>query len=201
MNFTEIIFLPFFFLTFSAFALARKRAEAQIVVLLLASYVFYAWWRLDFLALILFSSGVDFAMGLAIHKTSRPGLRKLFLIISLAANLGLLGYFKYTDFFIAQINRGLVLAGLKPLGMLNLILPVGISFYTFQSMSYTIDIYRRQLEPTTSLLKFFFFVAAFPQLVAGPIVRAREFLPQLKGNLAQRCDPAGLWQVLHGLFK
>ncbi len=201
MNFTEIIFLPFFCLTYCGFALARHREGAQLTVLLLASYVFYAWWRLDFLALILFSSGIDFVMGAAIHRTSNQRRKKLFLLISLCANLGLLGYFKYCDFFIAQINRVLGLAGLEPLGLLGLILPVGISFYTFQSMSYTIDIYRGQLTPTPSLLRFLFFVAAFPQLVAGPIVRAREFLPQLHGNLARRSDPSGLWLVLYGLFK
>ena len=201
MNFTEIIFLPFFCLTYCGFALARNREGAQITVLLLASYVFYAWWRLDFLALILFSSGVDFVTGAAIHRSRSQGRKKLFLMISLCANLGLLGYFKYCDFFIAQINRVLALGGLEPLGLLGLILPVGISFYTFQSMSYTIDIYRGQLEPTPSLLRFLFFVAAFPQLVAGPIVRAREFLPQLHGNLAKRSDPSGLWLVLYGLFK
>ena len=181
--------------------MARRRQAAQLVVLLLASYIFYAWWRLDFLALILFSSGIDFAMGAAIHRSNTQARKKLFLILSLVANLGLLGYFKYCDFFIAQINRVLELAGLAPLGMLSLILPVGISFYTFQSMSYTIDIYRGELTPTPSLPRFLFFVAAFPQLVAGPIVRAREFLPQLTGNLAARSDPSGLWLVLYGLFK
>jgi len=201
LNFTEIIFLPFFFLTYTAFALARKRTGAQLSILLLASYLFYAWWRLDFLALILFSSGVDFAMGLAIQATPRPRLKKMFLVLSLTANLGLLGYFKYADFFIAQANRLAAAAGFGPLPALGLILPVGISFYTFQSMSYTIDIYRGQLAPTRSVLKFFLFVAAFPQLVAGPIVRARELLPQLQGNLALRSDPAGMWLILYGLFK
>lgn len=201
MNFTEIIFLPFFFLTYTSFALARKRTAAQLTILLLASYVFYAWWRLDFLALILFSSSVDFVMGWAIQAATRPRLKKLFLILSLSANLGLLGYFKYADFFIAQVNRLATALGLSPLPGLGLLLPVGISFYTFQSMSYTIDIYRGQLAPTRSVLKFFLFVAAFPQLVAGPIVRARELLPQLQGNLARRSDPAGMWLILYGLFK
>ena len=152
MNFTEIIFLPFFFLTYTAFALARKRTAAQLTILLLASYVFYAWWRLDFLALILFSSSVDFVMGWAIQAATRPRLKKLFLILSLSANLGLLGYFKYADFFIAQVNRLATALGLSPLPGLGLLLPVGISFYTFQSMSYTIDIYRGRFRPLPGLL-------------------------------------------------
>ena len=111
MNFTEIIFSALFLPDLLRFRLGPgDREGAQLTVLLLASYVFYAWWRLDFLALILFSSGIDFVMGAAIHRTSNQRRRKLFLIISLCANLGLLGYFKYCDFFIAQINRVLGLA-------------------------------------------------------------------------------------------
>lgn len=202
MSFTEIIFAPFLFLTFFFFFLVRKHLKAQIIVLLIASYIFYGWWNITFLWLIVASSVLDYGMGLLIGNARTPGKRKIFLLISLTGNLGLLAYFKYADFFVRSAGAALASVGLDPhWPLLNIVLPVGISFYTFQSMSYTIDVYYGHIKPERSLAGFLFFVAAFPQLVAGPIVRAKEFLPQLKSNLFERSDETGLFFILYGLCK
>jgi len=202
MSFTEIIFAPFLFITFFTFFLFRHHARAQIWVLLIASYIFYGWWNITFLWLIVISSLLDFAMGYLIFSATTPGKRKFYLTLSLTGNLGLLGYFKYANFFIASLGAGLKSVGLDPhWPVLDIVLPVGISFYTFQTMSYSLDIYRGQIKPEKSLLNFLFFVAAFPQLVAGPIVRAKEFLPQLHDNLFKRSDDSGLFYILYGLAK
>jgi D-alanyl-lipoteichoic acid acyltransferase DltB (MBOAT superfamily) len=160
------------------------------VFLLTASYFFYGYWDWRFLGLILVSTLLDFFVGRALHGTSTKSRRKLLLFCSAAGNLGILGFFKYYDFFVDSFA---VLAAQFGFQLdylhLNLILPVGISFYTFQSLSYTIDIYRGKLTPTTSLLDFALFVAFFPQLVAGPIERAARLLPQIeKRPLGTRAD-------------
>ena len=202
MSFTELIFAPFAIVTYLVFFLLRKHPAAQIILLLLASYIFYGWWKVTFLWLILFSSALDFFIGQAIAATADRSRKKLYLAVSLIGNLGLLGYFKYANFFIQSANDMLAAVGLSPdWPVLNIVLPVGISFYTFQSLSYSLDIYYGRIEPEKSFPRFFFFVAAFPQLVAGPIVRAREFLPQLRENLFVRSDDSGLFYVLYGLFK
>lgn len=172
------------------------------IILIAVSYFFYGYWDKRFLLLILFSTIVDFLVGryLVKFKTSRG--RKLFLTISITANLGLLGFFKYFNFFIDSAN-----AILGPLGLgtsnLSIILPVGISFYTFQTMSYTIDVYRGKIAPVKSFVDFALFVAFFPQLVAGPIVRAKDFLPQLDQEI--RVRGINIWQggqiFLIGLVK
>ncbi|MBF0432389.1 MAG: MBOAT family protein [Fibrobacteria bacterium] len=148
-------------------------------VLLFSSYYFYAAWDIRFLSLIIISSVIDLVCGKQIHQSQKTLPKRFYLFLSLSTNLGILGFFKYFNFFIDSFQT---LIGMD-LGLnLRIILPVGISFYTFQSMSYTIDIYRKKLEPVKKPLDFFVFVAFFPQLVAGPIVRASEFLPQLKKN-------------------
>ena len=202
MLFTEAIFAFFLFITFLFFWLSKKSLNAQLILLLAASYIFYAWWKVPFLSLIIFSSLLDFFLGKAIYRTDIKKRRKLYLYLSLAGNLGLLGYFKYAGFFIESVASVLSGIGLDAhLPTLHIVLPVGISFYTFQSLSYTLDIYYRRIKPTSSLLKFLFFVAAFPQLVAGPIVRASEFLPQLNSNLFKKCNDEGLFYIFYGLVK
>jgi D-alanyl-lipoteichoic acid acyltransferase DltB (MBOAT superfamily) len=172
--------------------------------LLLASYVFYAAWDWRFLGLILFSSLVDFVVGGQLGRSSDPAPRRLLLLTSLVINLGVLGFFKYFGFFIDSFQGLLARFGYtSPDWTLHIILPVGISFYTFQSLSYTIDIYRRELEPVRSPVHFLLFVGFFPQLVAGPIERARNLLPQIGRPRTFRPESVtdGLRLVLWGLFK
>jgi len=183
--------------------LVRHR-RAREAMLLLASWIFYAAWNIKYLGLILFSTVLDYVIGAEIHRSDNPRNRKTLLSISIVGNLGVLAIFKYYGFFADNLIALLGLFGLQPsVPSLNVILPVGISFYTFQSMSYTIDIYRGQLEPRKSLMEFALFVAFFPQLVAGPIVRAREFLPQLDRapGATKRQTGTGIYLILKGLIK
>ena len=151
----------------------------QNSMLLVASYVFYGFWDPRFLSLIAFSTLTDYGVGLGLGRAHTPRVRRLLLGTSLAVNLGLLGVFKYYDFFRDGFEELAASVGLH-IPALDLILPVGISFYTFQTLSYSIDVYRRRIEPERSLIDFATFVAFFPQLVAGPIERASHLLPQLK---------------------
>jgi len=185
-------------------ALLDRRRTAHQAFLLVASYVFYAAWDWRFLGLILFSTVLDYLVGLGIQHASSQGARKGLLTASLVGNLGVLGLFKYHDFFAGNLSQLLGWIGLPAsIPLLHLILPVGISFYTFQTLSYTIDIYRGDLEARRSLLKVALFVAFFPQLVAGPIVRAREFLPQLeeRPQYDDATSGSGLYLILKGLIK
>jgi alginate O-acetyltransferase complex protein AlgI len=179
MIFSEPRFLYFFAIVFVvSFSLRANRWRK--LWLLACSYVFYANWDARFLSLLLISTGVDFVIGLRLERASAPRARKLLLAASLGINLGILGLFKYLGFFIDSAASFSAWLGL-PLSVstLSLVLPMGISFYTFQTLSYTIDVYRRRMRPVHSLLDFALFVSFFPQLVAGPIVRASGFLPQL----------------------
>jgi len=179
----------------------RKIREAMLLV---ASWIFYAAWNIKYLGLILFSTVLDFVIGAAIYRSDSSQYRKFLLVVSLVGNLGVLGVFKYYGFFVENIDALFQLLGLHPsLPALKVILPVGISFYTFQSMSYTIDIYRSELEPRKSLMEFALFVGFFPQLVAGPIVRAREFLPQLDRTpgATSHQTGTGIYLILKGLIK
>ena len=180
MIFNSIIFLVFFAVcfTFYWFGMSKKKGVRN-VFLLLSSYFFYAWWDWRFLGLIIFSSVVDFAIGRAIFQSNKESKRKALLAASLVANLGLLGVFKYYNFFIDSLDAVLVPLGASVASAhLEIVLPVGISFYTFQTLSYSLDIYRKKLEPTSDPVQFFAFVTFFPQLVAGPIERAKDLLPQ-----------------------
>ena len=201
MIFTSFTFFIFFFVFIAILLFSRSKSWKKFV-LLAASYVFYAFWDWRFLFLILLSTGIDFIVGEKIAKASSQKRKKFFLLMSLVANLSILGFFKYFNFFIESANVVFGELGLN-LTSLNIILPVGISFYTFQTMSYTIDIYRGSLKPSKSLLNFAIFVGFFPQLVAGPIVRAREFLPQLKKKIAIRREniEVGLQIFVFGAFK
>jgi len=177
--FTEPLFLIFFAVVFCGHWVVRHNGFRKIW-LLVASYVFYAGWDWRFLFLIFASTAIDFVVGLALSKEKPFAGRRLWLIVSLCGNLGILGFFKYFNFFVESVQGVLTLLGLDPgERTLNIILPVGISFFTFQTMSYTIEIYRGKLAAIKNPLDFALFVGFFPQLVAGPIVRAADFLPQL----------------------
>ena len=195
--FLPIVFILYWFLT-------QKSLRVQNALILIASYFFYGWWDWRFLFLIFFSTIVDFNIGLLIHKNHNQKKRKLLLWFSLISNLGLLGVFKYYNFFIENFTSAFLLFGTElNIQSLSLILPVGISFYSFQTLSYTIDIYRNKLNPTKDFIAFSAFVSFFPQLVAGPIERASNLLPQFhkkrKFNYYDAAD--GMRQILFGLFK
>lgn len=178
--------------------------QTQNFLILVASYVFYGWWDWRFLSLILFSSTVDFLIGIKLGQTEDSKVRKHLMLASVFVNLGLLGFFKYFNFFIESFVAGFAAFGLNiDSPTLYIILPVGISFYTFQTMSYTLDVYRGTLKPTKDPLAFFAFVSFFPQLVAGPIERASNLLPQFYRERTLRYEDArdGLRQMLWGFFK
>lgn len=182
----------------------RLERQGQNLLLLGASYLFYGWWDYRFLSLIVASSAIDYLVGSRLSRVSDARARKLLLAVSLTANLGILGVFKYFDFFAQSLVDLFASVGVQasPLA-LGVILPVGISFYTFQTLSYTIDVYRGRLAPCRSPIEFFAFVSFFPQLVAGPIERAQNLLPQFleprRFDEAQARD--GLRQILWGLAK
>jgi alginate O-acetyltransferase complex protein AlgI len=179
MIFTDLKFAFFFVVVFSVHWLLR-RDQWRKLWLLCASYVFYAAWDARFLSLIVMSTAVDFVAADQMSATSNQRVRRRWLVLSLVVNLGMLAVFKYCNFFIdTAIDLAAALGSDGFERTFELILPVGISFFTFQTLSYTIDVYRKELEPISNPFDFALYVAFFPQLVAGPIVRAREFLPQL----------------------
>jgi len=178
--------------------------RAQNVFLLVASYFFYGWWDYRFCSLLAISTVVDFVVALRLEATQSPGARKALLTVSCVVNLGLLGVFKYFNFFIDSAAALLAAAGLEPhLTTLQIVLPVGISFYTFQTMSYTIDVYRREMPASRDLVDFALYVAYFPQLVAGPIERASRLLPQIaaKRTVTREHLSTGAFLILLGLFR
>jgi len=202
MVFNSIGFFVFLAIVYTLYRVLGHRAQNRM--LLVASYVFYGAWDWRFLSLIAASTVVDYTIGLRMRAASDPVTRKHLLWISLGANLGLLGIFKYFNFFVGSFVDLIGQLGL-PFNWetLSIILPIGISFYTFQTLSYTIDVYREELEPTEDFLDFALFVAFFPQLVAGPIERARNLLPQI--HEPRTLDPQqglrGCYLILIGLFK
>ena len=208
MLFDSALYIAFLIVVFVGYWLLLRRGRSQVLWLLGASYLFYASWNVKYLGLIVLSTVIDFLVGLKMGRAESPRLRKLLLLVSLAANLGLLAFFKYANFFLASLERlGQAVidgSGAMDLPMVEVLLPVGISFYTFQTMSYTIDVYRGRIEPIRDPLKFALFVSFFPQLVAGPIVRATDFLPQLE-RLPRPYDTRqhaiGLFMVMVGLIK
>lgn len=178
--------------------------RGQNVLLLAASYYFYAQWDWRFLSLIWISTLVDYVSGRVMAASSQARVRRLALMVSLVTNLGLLGVFKYANFFVDSAQALLDSVGLPTFGTaLNIVLPVGISFYTFQTMSYSIDVYRRQIPATRNLLDFALFVAFFPQLVAGPIERAKHLLPVLSSRRHVGADEMarGLFLIVLGFMK
>ncbi|MFT6167887.1 MAG: D-alanyl-lipoteichoic acid acyltransferase DltB (MBOAT superfamily) [Vicingaceae bacterium] len=196
------LFLPIVFILY--WFIANKSLTIQNALIVLASYVFYGWWDWRFLFLIFFSSIVDFNIGLLLKKENTLWKRKLFLWISIIVNLGLLSVFKYYNFFVDNFIAAFSLFGFKMSAQsLNIILPVGISFYSFQTLSYTIDVYKKKLQATGDIISFLAFVSFFPQLVAGPIERATQLLPQFYKKRKFEYDKAvdGMRQILWGLFK
>ncbi|MBN2167499.1 MAG: MBOAT family protein [Marinilabiliaceae bacterium] len=196
------IFLPIVFVLF--WFVFEKKLKYQNLLIVAASYLFYGWWDWRFLSLILFSTLVDFSVGLSLKNEKNTFKRKLFLWISIIVNLGFLGLFKYYNFFLDNFIDAFLFFGTEiKASSLNIILPVGISFYTFQTMSYTIDVYRKKLEPTSDFIAFTAFVSFFPQLVAGPIERATHLLPQFYTKRIFDYSKAvdGMRQILWGLFK
>jgi len=205
MLFNSTTFLIFLIIVFVVFWKTSKYSLPWgNVVLLTGSYIFYGWWDWRFLILIIISSAIDFFIGNQIFKSKNHRNRKLLLIATISANLGMLFFFKYFNFFIDSFKTLFApFAATDQWNTLNIILPVGISFYTFQTLSYTIDIYNRKTEPAQSALSFFTFVAFFPQLVAGPIERARNLIPQfeIKRGFSYSQGKSGLKLILWGLFK
>ncbi|MCB9183632.1 MAG: MBOAT family protein [Flavobacteriales bacterium] len=202
MNFNSPTFVIFLVVVFALhWAPIMRGGRHRNAVLLVASYFFYGWWDWRFLGLILASSLLDYTLGRWLGATSEKRARDGILLLSIVANLGTLFFFKYFNFFLDSLK---VLLGADDIPWsMRIILPVGISFYTFQTMSYCIDIHRRQMQPTRDLLGFLTFVSFFPQLVAGPIERAKELLPQLMGQRRFDRQQAveGLRLMLVGAFK
>jgi len=205
MLFQSFDFLVFFPLVFALFwAINKWNVLTRNIFLLAASYFFYGYWDYRFLALILSSSLVDFTIGILLHKTTKASARKGLLAFSVIFNIGLLGYCKYLNFFIENFVSALSSVGIEQdISTLQIILPVGISFYTFQTLSYTIDVYRKNIEPERNLVTFLTFVSFFPQLVAGPIERASNLLGQFrrKSEFTYSTGTEALRQILYGLIK
>jgi len=201
-SFEFLIFLPIVFIVY--WFLLNRSYKSQNILLLLASYIFYGWWDWRFLFLLIFSTGLDFYTGLRIFTATSERNKKIWLYSSIAINIGLLGFFKYYNFFIENW-----VAAFKSIGYtmhpstLNIILPLGISFYTFHGLSYIIDIYKGRIEPTKSWINYSVFVGYFPLLVAGPIERATHLLPQIEEprtfNYSEGIE--GLKLIIWGMFK
>ncbi len=202
-SFEFLIFLPTVFILY--WFVFKGNIKYQNYLILISSYIFYGWWDYRFLALIFLSTFVDYIIGLKVYQSESGLKRQLFLWVSILFNIGVLGVFKYYNFFVTSWIDLFASIGYKieSIWTLNIILPVGISFYTFQTMSYTVDIYRKSLKPTKDFISFASFVAFFPQLVAGPIERAKNLLPQILNSRKFNYDQAvqGLRLIIWGLFK
>ncbi len=202
MVFNSLHFVAFFVVVYALYRVLPHRA--QNVMLLGASYYFYAAWDWRFLSLLLGSTVIDYTCARAIARTEDAARRRAWLVLSLAFNLGMLGFFKYFNFFAESLHDLAALAGWElSVTTLRVVLPIGISFYTFMTISYVVDVYRRTYQPTDNLLDFALFVAYFPHLVAGPILRAGSLIPQLQAPRVMRWPQIreGLWLVAWGLFQ
>jgi alginate O-acetyltransferase complex protein AlgI len=202
MLFNSTAFFIFFACVYATYLACRGNLRVQNILLVVASYIFYGWWDWRFLGLIWLSTLVDFICSNQIVK--QPRLAKRFMMISVFANLGILGFFKYFNFFSDTLSSLLQGLGFSVAPFtLEIILPIGISFYTFQTLGYTIDVYRGNVRPVKNLLNFALYVAFFPQLVAGPIERAARLIKQIREKRVitfQRIED-GAWLILIGLFK
>jgi D-alanyl-lipoteichoic acid acyltransferase DltB (MBOAT superfamily) len=203
VQFDSTAFLVFLVIVFVAYHLVARSRRVQNLLLLAASFVFYGWWDWRFLGLLAFSAGVDYLAALAMAGATDARRRRAFLVLSLGTNLAILGVFKYAGFFAESLARLVpALAGAAGWPTLHLVLPVGISFYTFQSMAYAVDVYRGDVPAERDPLVYFAFIAFFPQLVAGPIERAGHLLPQFRRTRhldAGRAREA-VWLLTYGLF-
>lgn len=194
------LFLPLAVLLYWSFAYSVR---AQNAFLLVASYVFYGWWDWRFLGLLIATSVVDYCVGLGIERADDKKTKRLILVWSLVANLGTLGFFKYYNFFVGSFVQAFASLGIElHAATLQVILPVGVSFYTFQALTYTVGVYRGTVKPTRDFMTFLSYVAFFPQLVAGPIERAQHMLPQFLAPRSIDADKfaSGLRQIAWGLF-
>lgn len=204
MLFNSAEFVGFLIVVYGLYRALGRSFKAQNALLLAASYFFYGCWDWRFLGLIAFTTLVDYSVGLKLAGTDNPAARKRWLAVSVVTDLSVLGFFKYFNFFSESFNGLLRLAGLHadPL-TLKIILPVGISFYTFQSLSYTIDVYKKRMEAIRFLPDYALFVSMFPQLLSGPIARARTMLPQIQSPRAMGAEQtnAALFLILWGYFK
>lgn len=199
MIFSSGIFLWLFAAFIVVYLLLQRRTTARLMFVTLFSYYFYYKSSGTYFFLLAVVTVSDFLLALLMDRTVTRWKRKLWVVVSLCVNLGLLCYFKYTNFLLecwASLTGG-------SFSMLDIFLPVGISFFTFQSLSYTIDVYRREIKPLTNLLDYAFYVSFFPQLVAGPIVRARDFIPQIRRPLfvSDEMFGHGIFLIMSGLFK
>jgi alginate O-acetyltransferase complex protein AlgI len=203
MVFNSLVFGIFIAIFFPLYWMLTGRARMWLC--LLGSYLFYGWWDWRFLGIVIFTTILDYSLGILIENQTEPAKKSRMVLISVISNLGFLGFFKYFNFFAASLKMGLIGLGLNAnWESLNIILPIGISFYTFQSMSYTIDVYRQEIKAERDFWRYATFVSFFPQLVAGPIVRAKTFLPQFQGGdkkFEWNRFIEGLAQVLWGFFK
>ncbi len=196
------IFLPIFFLLY--WGLSSKNVKLQNILIVFASYFFYAWWDWRFLFLIFLSTLVDYTVGNKLYQEGNWFKRKILLWTSIIINIGSLLFFKYCNFFLESFTTAFSFLGTKiQVNHVEIILPVGISFYTFQTLSYTIDIYRKKIEPTKDFISFTTFVSFFPQLVAGPIEKAGNLLPKFTQKRVFEYSKVtdGMRQILWGLFK
>ena len=201
MVFTSLIFIAFYIIVFALYWPLGKKGQNRLVVL--SGLMFYGWWDWRFAVLLLITTGVDFGVGLALEKEENERKRQAWLVLSLITNLGALGFFKYFNFFSDSFVRFSALFGMHPSTVtLTILLPMGISFYTFQALSYTIDVYRRELETVHDPVRYFSFILFFPHLVAGPIVRARDLLQQFNTRRVFNpgMAPDALRQILWGYF-
>lgn len=198
-SFEFAIFLPLVFIIY--WTIGKDNRKGQNLLLLIASYFFYGFWDWRFLSLIIFSSFIDYYSGISIYNSSSSKEKRFWLYFSVFWNLGTLFIFKYFNFFITEFKDAFSIS--EQGNFIKIILPVGLSFYTFQTLSYTIDVYKNRIKPTHQLLEFLCFVSFFPQLVAGPVERASNLLPQFlqKRNFNYQNAKEGLRQILWGLFK
>ncbi|WP_438964498.1 MBOAT family O-acyltransferase [Winogradskyella sp.] len=204
MLFNSIEYLIFLPIVFIVYWLLKSNYKYQNILLLISSYVFYGWWDYRFLSLIIFSSFIDYFVGKKIEKANGKENKKRWLLVSLCSNLGLLAIFKYYNFFADSFASTMSTLGWEVNDLtLNIILPVGISFYTFQTLSYSIDIYREKIKSCKDIIAFFTFVSLFPQLVAGPIERASNLIPQIekRRSLNSTLVKTGIFQIFIGLFR
>lgn len=196
------VFLPAVFILY--WFVTNRSLKLQNLLIVAAGFVFYGWWDIRFLLLLVFSGLVDYLLAIRIYKSSKPAAKNLFLSLSLITNLGILIFFKYFNFFEENFIAAFQVFGYKFSSLsLKIILPIGISFYIFKTISYILDVNRGKLKPTTSLVDYMAYLGFFPQLFAGPIDRATNLLPQFSKKRTFSCDAAvdGLKQILWGLFK
>ena len=204
MSFNSFTFVIFFVIIYAVYLCLRRHQKSQNILLLVGSYVFYAGWDWRFTGLLLISTITDYIIGRSLGNSDNDYRRKQLLTASIVVNLSILGFFKYFNFFADSFISMLGIFGQEPdMFTLAVILPVGISFYTFQTLAYSIDVYRKRIEPEKNLVDYGLYVAFFPQLVAGPIERAHRLLPQIKRPRSVTSDQlnSGIFLIIWGLFK